>query len=533
MTEFIEDEESEEIDVQVIYADADENGGELFKVSEAITSNDNDPFLDSAKNYYASMNRSMKRKITKAHKGVDGAGTKKWENEQLNGYGLYETVEPPYNMEALAQLYESSAPNKAAIDAKAANIVGLGYHFAESRATEEKVAGIDDVTSLERLRRKLSRVKHGLEDYVESWHQEDTFGETLMKVWKDVESTGNGYLEIGRSRNGRVGYVGHIPASTIRVRRNRDGFVQIVQNKVVFFHNFGHRESKNPLTNDNNSNEILHFKKYSPRNSYYGVPDILAALIAVAGNKFAAQYNLDYFENKAVPRYALIVKGGALTKKAEEHLKDYFRRGVKGKNHGTLYIPVPATQTGDKVDVQLVPIETGIQESSFGKYYMQNIKEIFMAHRVPPSKAGLTDGVNLAVAREADKTFKEQVCRPEQTRLEKHLNKIIAEVTDVYVLKLNEMTLTDEEMQSRILERYARINALNPNEIREKLGHKPYDGGDTFLDMFKKGQARAEERSQATRGRNRERASDDGPDNTETDRAPKGSRQDSGENRDS
>lgn len=532
-TYHVPDGDDEDVDVEIFYAD-----DESFAAIKKINSLDDDPFANDAKEYYDSMNRSKKRAITKYHRGQDGAGTKKVEVEQLRGYDLYGVVEPPYNLDHLAKLYETCAPNKAAVDAKTANIVGLGYTWRESHKTEEKMAKLldeadereDGIDRLERARRKLDRIKHSLGEWVESLNEEDTFSEIMSKVWKDVESTGNGYLEIGRTNAGEVGYVGHIPSSTMRVRANRDGFVQIVQNKVVFFRNCGDQETKNPLTKDSKPNEILHFKKYSPKNSYYGVPDVMAALEAVAGNKFAAAYNLDYFENKAVPRYALIIKGGKLTQAAEQNLVEFFKTGVKGKHHGTLYIPVPATQNNTKVEVELVPIEAGIQEGSFTNYYMQNTKTIFMAHRVPPTKAGVSEDTNLAVAREADKMFKEQVCRPEQDRIEKYINKIISEKTDVYLFELNEMTLTDEETQARIDDIYWQIGAINSNEIRERQGRKPYEGGDEFHHILQgklsHHQEAAEQQSQRTRGRQREKDSARGPDNTGRSRRTKGSRQD-------
>lgn len=65
------------------------------------------------------------------------------------------------------------------------------------------------------------------------------------------------------------------------------------------------------------------------------------------------------------------------------------------------------------------PIEAGTQESSFNVYRTSNRDEILMAHRTPINKIGTPSGINLAAARDADKTFKEQVCRPSQDILEK------------------------------------------------------------------------------------------------------------------
>ena len=41
-----------------------------------------------------------------------------------NGYGLFDVITPPYNMYELANFYDTSFANHAAIDAKVENIVG-------------------------------------------------------------------------------------------------------------------------------------------------------------------------------------------------------------------------------------------------------------------------------------------------------------------------------------------------------------------------------------------------------------------------
>jgi capsid portal protein len=151
------------------------------------------------------------------------------------------------------------------------------------------------------------------------------------------------------------------------------------------------------------------------------------------------------------------------------------------------------------------PIEAGTQEGSFDKYRKANRDEILLAHRVPINKIGTPEGVNLAVARDADKTFKEQVCRPAQMLLEKKLNKIFSEKTDALMLKFNELTLTDEDTQSKIDERYLRMQVITPNEVRLRKGMIPLDGGDEVVQL--KPQQQAEARSQAgnTRARSQER----------------------------
>ena len=139
--------------------------------------------------------------------------------------------------------------------------------------------------------------------------------------------------------------------------------------------------------------------------------------------------------------------------------------GLKAQSHRTLYIPLPADNDHTKVEFKMEPIENGIQEGSFREYRKQNRDDIFIAHQVPISKVGGSDAGALAGALAQDRTFKEQVARPAQRNLEKILNKIIREKTDVVELKFNELTLTDELAQSQILTNYVKNQIMAPNEI--------------------------------------------------------------------
>jgi capsid portal protein len=351
------------------------------------------------------------RQINKFNRG-DGAESTKVEYEKMTGYTFFEVAEPEHNLEYLAKLYTISPVHFAAVNAKVANIVGLGYEFKETFKTKEKLSEVTG-DGLKRARKKVGRFRNELLEWTDSLNEENTFTETMWQVWTDVEATGNGYLEIGRRKDGRVGYVGHVPSHTMRVRLARDGYIQITStNKVVFFHNFGQSDNPNPVTRQRKVNEIIHFKKYSTTDSYYGVADVIAAKNHIAGNEFAARFNLDFFEHKAVPRHLIVVKGGKLSLESEGRLIEFFQTGLKGKHHRTLYVPLPPSTEGANVDFKLEKVESDIQDASFVRYLDSNDDHILMAHRVPRTKVGLASGVSLAVARDADKTFKEQVCRP-------------------------------------------------------------------------------------------------------------------------
>jgi PBSX family phage portal protein len=500
--EFIEDENGEEVSIS--------NVADWMRFNTPVESKSTDPFkiegedLTKVSGLGASFRRKMNRDLQKRFQGIDGTETQQNLLAQaITGYAMFDLIEPPYNLDYLSQIYEISPYNYAAINAKVSNIVGLGHDFVETRKTQEAFDNITDDKALDRARRKLNRLRQDLYDWLEECNEEETFTETLIKAYTDVEATGNGYLEIGRTSAGKIGYIGHIPAKTMRVRRLRDGFIQLLYGKAVYFRNFGDQETPNPIDGGlERPNEIIHLKKYTPTNNYYGIPDIIASQNAMAGNEFAGKYNLDYFENKAVPRYIITVKGAKLSTESERKLLEFFQVGLRGKNHRSLYIPLPPDSPDSKVEFKMEPIEAGTQESSFNVYRKSNRDEILLSHRVPINKIGTPEGVNLAVARDADKTFREQVCRPAQMNLEKKLNKIIQEMTDALLLKFNELTLTDEDTQSKIDERYLRMQVVTPNEIRIRMGMVPLDGGDKVVEL--KPQAQAEVRAQAGKTRTRD-----------------------------
>jgi hypothetical protein len=142
---------------------------------------------------------------------------------------------------------------------------------------------------------------------------------------------------------------------------------------------------------------------------------------------------------------------------------------------------------------------------------------------VPLSKIGGGDSSSIAAALAQDRTFKEQVARPAQTSLEKMINKVIKEKTDILEFRFNELTLTDEISQSQILTEYVKNKIMVPNEARTILGLPHIDGGDVPMEMTPRQATDAIANNAGNRARDAQRAnnSSDGP-TTTTGRNPKG-----------
>jgi PBSX family phage portal protein len=461
---------------------------------------------------------NTKRKISKATAETQSAESKYYE---MTGYGLLDVATPPYNFVELASFFDYSPINHAAVMAKVSNIVGLGYNFEVDVAGTEKLESSDG-ESKDKVMRKIDRTKAELNRWLESLNDDETIQYVLEKVATDYETFGNGYIEIGRTIRGDIGYLGHIPASTVWVRNKKDGFVQIVGKNVTFFNNFG-VDKPSPVTPDRRPNQLIHFKKYSPRSTFYGVPDSVACAVAIKGDSLASQHNVKYFDNSATPRYICTLSGGRLSKTAEDKLFKFLQTSLRGNPHRTLFIPLPNDPQGNPIKFEMHRVDDDVHDGSWENYRERNKQDILTAHGVPMSRIGGSDDKGTAQSLSADRMFKEQIVVPNQELFEKMLNKVVREKTDIVRFNLNELSLTDELAQSQIDERYVRNQVMKINEARNNIGLPSVPDGDKFFEP--KPQVTAEQNAQAggTRTRDQQRTANNSDSSTTVSgRNPKG-----------
>lgn len=448
-----------------------------------VVAKSNDPFDGDVSKLHGLNDTARKRKsraLSKRATGREGASSKTRHEEvkELLGYSFFNVARPKFDLANLQELFTKDDTNFAAVRAKASNVVGLGFDLIDSNGTRRRKDKVsDDIEKKQALEARLQNEKFKVLDFIDTLNEEDDFLEIIEKVYTDYENTGNGYLEVGRTAFGFIGYIGHVPAATMRVRLTRDGFVQMVNDRPVFFRNFGDHETIDPIGNDPQPNEIIHFKKYNPIDLYYGMPDVIPAINAIAGNAFSDSFNLDYFENKAVPRHLVVVKGGKFSSGAQFNILKFFDEDLRGKHHRTLYLELPPDSPDRKHSINIEAIEGGSQEASFSLYSKRNTERILMAHRVPMEMLGMSGG-GLGTARQADKSFKELTVRPAQRKFEKRLNRIIHEFTDLFNFKFNELTLTDEVAQATIDQTYLDADVILPNEVRARWGWPGLPDGD-------------------------------------------------------
>ncbi|MHC4251735.1 MAG: phage portal protein [Planctomycetota bacterium] len=390
--------------------------------------------------------------------------------------------EPPYNLEALAHLLEINTWHYRAVKAKAISTAGLGYDFVVPDGVENPDP----------------EQKSALQEFFEHPNEEMTWGEILENVLTDFEALGNGYFEVVRNRFGKgpPRAIYHVPAVTMRVRKDRKGFIQRRGTKLVYFRPFGSdpdsavafdpRDKDKPAGRRRRLNEVIHLKNYHPRSSFYGLPDFLPALRALVGNKMAGEFNIQFFENNAVPQYAIIVKGGELAKGTRKRVEEYFREHIRGNAHKTLIIEIPQEE-GEKVELDIKPLSVEIKDASFRMFRADNAEEIRVAHGVPGRLIGLTEKGGLGGAGEGttqQEIFKYHVIEPKQTRLEYRINNFLIKRGFGFAdweLRFKEIDVTDEEKVAEIVNKLVRLGVVTINEGRRAMGQKPlkHPGADT------------------------------------------------------
>ena len=406
--------------------------------------------------------------------GRDAAGRSRQVPEDVWDYGKTGAKEPPYNLDALAYFLEINTWHFRCCKTNAIVTAGLGHDFVAPEGVENP----------------SPEHKAALHRFFSYPNEEQTWGEILENVLTDFEALGNGYFEVVRNRfgGGPPRAIYHVPAVTMRVRKDKKGFVQRRGNRAVYFRPFGTdptsplafdpRDKGNPPGRRRLLHEVIHLKNYHPRSSYYGLPDFLPALRALIGNKMAGDFNIQFFENNAVPQYAIIVKGGELARGTRKRIEEYFREHIKGTAHKTLILEV-VREEGEQVDLEIKPLAVDIKDASFRLFRTDNAEEIRVAHGVPGRLIGLAEKGGLGGAGEGttqQEIFKYHVIEPKQTRLEYRINNFVIRrgfgITD-WELRFKEIVVTDEAKVAEIVSKLVRLGIFTINEARRAMGYKP------------------------------------------------------------
>ncbi|NHN40547.1 phage portal protein [Halorubellus sp. JP-L1] len=413
-------------------------------------------------------------------------------------------IQPPFYPPQMARLLEINPTHAKCCFSKSRNVAGYGLEIVPH----------PDVDEPDESQRQIA------EDF---WHNEDstwqvgpvdsersTPADVLEMAWTDYEAIGWLSIELLTSTDGTPTGLAWVPAMTIRRRRDKPGYVQLRRNRLQYFGNAGDRyESPGAFVDSetgesgrsvaNPANELIFKRNHSPLYTHYGAPDIVPAIPTVQGDDAAREFNIDFFENNAVPRMAVIVEGGELTEGARKDIHDLLH-GMKEEDHRTVVLEaeklledtgqIRMDEDADDLKIRVEPLTVGINEdASFQEFRDRNEHEILKTHDVPPIEAGqIKSGAFSTDAEAQRKGYIETVIQPKQDQFAQLLYETVHDalgVTD-YTIEFQtrgvDSRLTDANVaQTRIA---AARGAMTVNEARAELDLEPLDDeemGETLL----------------------------------------------------
>lgn len=441
--------------------------------------------------------------------GVDGAPeaqvrSRAWafEDEFNNRYGFgaldkgLEILEPPYLAKTLEALCQQNNTLNVCISAVVTNLHCTGWSIdpVDGDATPDET------------------VRESIESFFEEPYPGVSFSTMRKRLGRDIERTGNGYLEVIRNPEGRMIFVRRLDPKMIRLvkldgqvsvpmRVNRNGedvevsvgqrFRRYVQSlggtQRLYFKEFGCPrrlsaakgtwfEDGEAVAPTDQASEIIHFTKDEDSLTPYGVPCWISQLPSVLGSRKAEEHNLDFFDAGGVPPFMILVHGGTLGDEAARELRDYFASAASNKH----VVPVlEAQSTGGSTEaagsVRVTVERFGAErqdDSMFENYDARCESRIRRAWRLPPIFVGQSADYNFATAFTSYTTTEVQVFKPERDEFDEIINRTLMRELDpdgVFVFRSLPITVRDIEHQFKALEYASAAQALSREQLVDVL----------------------------------------------------------------
>lgn len=367
--------------------------------------------------------------------------------------GKVNVINPPYNLTELHRLQQLNNTLMQCITAMEINIHASGYKIVSKDPTKP-------------LNEKQAESANNFFDEV---FPRKSYQTVRRAMARDLEATGNGYIEVIRNASGKVVFLNHIDAKSMRllqldnkstpqrVEIMRDGvkvqvpmtlrerrFVQVVGSQRVYFREFGSSRNinkfkgfwqgevgtpgeKETIPLDEQGTEIIHFKITCDTDTAYGVPRWINQVPSVLGSRKAEEFNLNFFDSGGLPPAIIFIEGGGMT----SNIRDQLNRYLKGKGSDSSQMAIvelfSTAGTLDKAGKVKVNVERfGPQDDSmFEKYDERSEERVRGAFRLPPIFVGKGDQANFATAFASYITAETQVFLPERNEHDEMVNLLI------------------------------------------------------------------------------------------------------------
>lgn len=439
----------------------------------------------------------MMARVVKAERA--DARSRQVEDPFANLYEIGGAIRPPLDPVRLLNLIEQNAIHSACVTAKADDSAGRGWNLEPTRKDVD--ANVPQQTA----------------DLLEALVPDLSFSELLNQAVWEREAIGWSAWEVVREDpadpESDIAALYPLPAHTIRATKDKNVWVQIRGIEVGYFKVFGcelaydRRTGKVPpkmeqkqkavgkryitkagdISTDSvrgydPATEVVIFKTYSPRSPYYGIPRWISAIPAMAELTAIREFNVSFFESGGTADRIIHVTASdgkaakALASSITEQLLD-----AAGRGHVTI-----VTSGAADTAVTANPLDgpqgsAGQRDAQFIRRREDLVKEVLMAHNVPPYRIGWAEIGSLggSAAKEMMRAYKVGAVETNQTIMEDRLNLTIFSENGLkidgykWVLEDVDWQETDLDLAFATQARAAAI--LTGNEARKVIGQERYN----------------------------------------------------------
>lgn len=229
-----------------------------------------------------------------------------------------------------------------------------------------------------------------------------------------------------------------------------------------------------------NKEEILHFKTFNPINRYRGMGVVQAAALAIDTDRYAAEYNRNFFFNSAIPSVTLETDG-TLTEEVFKKIKRQWEESHTGVNNAHRFAILHG-------GLHLKPMVISQKDMDFLKQREYSRDEIMAMFKVPKARLGMTDGVTVSNAEATDYIFAKNVVKPKMQFITDRLNEfylpLFKENQKQIYFTFDDPVPQNVELQLKKWESGITSGYQTRNEVRAEMGKEPIEGGDDILVPF-------------------------------------------------
>lgn len=375
--------------------------------------------------------------------------------DYINIQGGTSLIAPPIAPERLSRLVTENNSLEPCISAMVTNIACTGFEIVPKEGAEAELTE-DEKTA-----------KKEIEDFFAEVYPRKTFLRVRKELRRDLHETGNSYMVVERSVDGKLGFIRRAPSKSMRIVRLDDPvmtditmrrgdkvvnvramraerrFAQKIGTRLVYYKEYGSKRDLNKNTGEwapqgslppeLRANEVIHDKDIEDVRSPYGLPRWITQLPSVLGSRMAEEHNLAFFQSGGVPPVLIFVSGGSVTEPVKQALNAFMAGKSSDKQRGAAFeIPAAAgdIHKDSAVNIQVERFGADSADSTFENYDERNELRIRRAFRIAGIFLGMADSYNFATAHASYVVTEAQVFKPERDEDDEKYNMTIMREID-------------------------------------------------------------------------------------------------------